>query len=216
MIAPATAGPPVLDRRDAAVLRVLAAAAALAAAVWFIGAIAAVLVPLLGADGLTLSLLTADGAVPPPIGAADLPVGVALADVTTLDVTVATSTLSAGATTLLILEIALMNLVGGIVTAAVAYALLRIARGEAFHRSMFGVAITAGVALTSGMVSATGLGGLGRMMAGDELNTLLGTDTFAVGFYFSFTPVLVGVAVLGLAAVFRIGARLQRETDGLV
>lgn len=45
---------------------------------------------------------------------------------------------------------------------------------------------------------------------------LVGQEQLAVGFELDIVPIMVGVAVLGLAAVFRVGSRLQRETDGLV
>lgn len=45
---------------------------------------------------------------------------------------------------------------------------------------------------------------------------LVGQEPLIVGFELDIVPIMVGVAVLGLAAVFRVGSRLQRETDGLV
>lgn len=203
-------GAPVLDRRDVATLDVLVVLAALGAAAWLMGAAISVIRPLIGPGGFDLTLLAADG------GSETLADGISRLSPETLAVTVDPSTLSGGALTLLMLERALDGLVGTVIAAAIAYTLFRIARGQSFHASLYAVISAAGVTLALGMVLSTGLGGLGRMMAGDELNTLLGTDTFAVGFFFSVIPVLIGFAVLGLAAVFRIGARLQRETDGLV
>ncbi|WAB82119.1 hypothetical protein OVN18_03665 [Microcella daejeonensis] len=208
-----TAGPPVLDRRDAAVMRLLAALAMAAAAVWLIGAALAVLLPLLTDQGLPSELLLADGSLS---AVGSLPEGVRALTATAAGVTVDASTLSGGAVALLLVEAGLTSLVGAIVSGSIAYALRRIARGEAFHRSMFVVAVVTGYALSIGMMVAIGSGGLGRMMAGDELNTLLGAEVFVVGFEASPVPVLIGFAVLGLAVVFRLGARLQRETEGLV
>lgn len=214
MTAPHPTGPPVLDRRDAAALRFGAALALTGAAVWLLGAFLSVLLPLLTDQGLQRELLLADGGAPAGVGA--LPEGVRALASDTAALAIDVSVLSDGAVALLLTEAGLSNLVGAIVAGAIAYSLRRIARGDAFHRSMFAVAVVAGCALSIGMMLATGLGGFGRMMAGDELNTLLGSDVLAVGFEFDPLPVLIGFAVLGLAAVFRIGARLQRETDGLV
>jgi len=214
---PSSAESPMPDRRDATAMRFIAALAMTGAAVWLIGALTSVLMPLFGGQGLSLSLLPGGGGFSAlPDGVAALPEGVRYLTARTLAVTVDPASLSSGTVALLLTEAGLTNLVGAIVAGAIAYALRRIARGEAFHRSMFGVAVTTGCALTFGMLTATGLGGLGRMMAGDELNTLLGDNTFLVGFEASPVPVLLGFAVLGLAMVFRVGERLQRDTAGLV
>ena len=203
---------PALHRLDAATMRFIAALAMTGAAIWLIAAFVSALAPLFPGQGLTLSLLP--GGSLAVVG--ELPDGVRSLATETLSVAVDPSALSGGAVALLLIEVGLTNLVGAIVAGSIAYALRRIARGEAFHRSMFGVTVTTGCALTFGMLTATGLGGLGRMMAGDELNMLLEVETFAVGFLASPVPVLLGIAVLGLATVFHIGARLQRETEGLV
>lgn len=36
------------------------------------------------------------------------------------------------------------------------------------------------------------------------------------GVIFSFTPIYIGLALLGLAAVFRVGSSLEKDTEGLV
>lgn len=84
-----------------------------------------------------------------------------------------------------------------------------------FHRSLITATQIAGCALLIGSVLAGGLGGLGRMMAADELNPLT-DDIFVVGFSFDPIPVFAGLIVLALSFVFDRGTRLQRDTEGLV
>lgn len=131
-------------------------------------------------------------------------------------VSLETSALSGGAVALLLIARALTGIIVALVAASLGYALLRIARGETFHRSLFAVAVAVGAVLSIGTVLVVGLGGLGRMMASFELNELLGGERFVPGFTADFTPVLIGIAVVGLAYVFRIGERLQHDTKGLV
>jgi hypothetical protein len=84
-----------------------------------------------------------------------------------------------------------------------------------FHRALVVATYTAGGALTIGSLLSVGLGGLGRMMAADELNPLVG-DVFVIGFAIDMTPILAGFAVLALSLVFSYGTRIQRDTEGLV
>lgn len=87
--------------------------------------------------------------------------------------------------------------------------------GRPFHRALVAATLTAGSALLIGGVLSAGLGGLGRMMAADELNALYG-DVFVVGFSFDPAPLFAGLATLALSLVFERGARMQRDTEGLV
>lgn len=84
-----------------------------------------------------------------------------------------------------------------------------------FHRALVVATQVAGSALLIGSIVSVGLGGLGRMMAATELNPVA-DDVFIVGFSFDLAPVFAGLAVLALSFVFSYGARLQRDTEGLV
>lgn len=206
----ALAPPAVVDRRDATALRFMAALALNACAVWAIGAVLAVLLPLTGDEPLAVELLAAGSVV---VGGADgIPPLVPESYVAILQ----NGDVSGGAFGLLVAEAALVNLVGAVVSGAIAFALRAIARGDAFHRAMPALMVAVGSVLSIGMLTASALGGLGRMMAADELNAARGAEELMVGFTFDPVPVFVGVAVLALAFVFRAGARLQRETAGLV
>ena len=112
-------------------------------------------------------------------------------------------------------------LLGALTTAliagAIAVALHRIAAGQPFHRIMTVAAVTCGAALTIGGLLTTAVGGFAQMVAADQLNG--GPDgggPFVVGFVFEPGPWLAGFAILALTAVFHSGARLQRDTEGLV
>lgn len=100
------------------------------------------------------------------------------------------------------------------VSAVVLFFLLLLWR-RPFHRALILATQVAGCALLLGGILAAGLGGLGRMMAADELNPSAG-DVFVVGFSFDPAWILVGLGVLALSVVFRYGTRLQRDTEGLV
>ncbi|SJN46566.1 hypothetical protein FM104_15045 [Microbacterium esteraromaticum] len=114
---------------------------------------------------------------------------------------------------------ALSDLIGaaaiGLVTAAFAYALARIVQRKPFHRSMRTAAVIAGLAITFGSLFSQALRGFGQMVAADDLNPSLG-DVAQVGFLFEPLPILIGFAVLALTYVFQAGARMQKDTEGLV
>lgn len=199
-----------LARGDATALRAVAALALTAAAVWLIGAVVTVLTPLVSGEPIEVVLLAGGGA---PVGSpADVPLLIS----ETYRVLLGADDVSSAAFALLLAEAGIVNLVGAFVAAAVAFALRKIARGEAFHRALPGLAVGVGFALSAGMLLASGIGGFGRMMVAEELNAAYGVEALSVGAEIDVIPVLVGFAVLGLAAVFRVGSRLQRETAGLV
>lgn len=202
--------PSVVDSRDATALRFVAALALTASAVWATAAVLAAVLPLFGGEPVEVELLAA-GAV--TVGGADgIPPLITQSYLVLLDA----GDVSGGAFGLLLAEAGLTNLVGAVVAGVIAFALRAIARGDAFHRAMPALMVAVGSALAIGMLTASALGGFGRMMAADELNAAAGAEDLAVGFTFDPVPVLVGVAVLALAFGFRAGARLQRETAGLV
>lgn len=101
---------------------------------------------------------------------------------------------------------------------AIAWLLFLVAAGRPFQRSLSWTTLVAGIALGLGPILSVGLDGLARMQAADELNPLV-HDIFVVGFSvpaLSLALPAVGIAVLTLASVFRRGAQLQRDTEGLV
>ncbi len=128
---------------------------------------------------------------------------------------VVTSGLSAAARALLAVGAGLGALTAAVVSAAIAYFLIRLLRGTPFHRSLVVSTIIAGAALSIGNMLAQFIGGFGRMQAAVELNPVAG-GVFEVGFALDPVPILVGFVVLALGYVFQFGARLQRDTEGLV
>ncbi len=203
-----------IHRADRLALRGTAGVALAVTVLALVVAAASALLPLLTDDGLSIDLLLEAGASVGTAteGASGIRSIIPESAVVTLD----TAVLSNGALVLLLLERALIGLIVAVVSAAIGYTLMRIARGEAFHRSLFAVTATVGAVLSIGMMLAVGLGGIGRMMAAFELNELLGGQPFTPGFTADPTVVFVGIAVVGLAYVFRIGERLQHDTKGLV
>jgi hypothetical protein len=196
---------------DATGLRFLAALALTAAAVWLIAAVLGVALPLLGEEPLRLSLQPGWDEQGRETAA-----GITSVMPETIAVAVEASALSGDAVVLLIAGSTLAALVAATVAGALAFGLRRIAAGDPFHHSMYRATLLAGLTLSIGMTIATGVEGFGLMMAADELNTLLASESFAIGFQLDFAPLFIGLAILGLAAVFRAGERLQRETAGLV
>ncbi|MCW2163362.1 hypothetical protein B0I12_000488 [Microbacterium hydrothermale] len=93
--------------------------------------------------------------------------------------------------------------------------LWRVVQRQPFHRQTYLATITAGSAIALGSLLSQGLGGLGQLAAATELSTALGGVTVP-GFLFSPVPVVAGFGILALAYVFRAGAGLQRDTEGLV
>jgi hypothetical protein len=99
--------------------------------------------------------------------------------------------------------------------AAVVFFLLMLMWRRPFHRALITATQIAGCALLLGSILSAGLGGLGRMMAADELNPIA-DDVFVVGFSFDPSVLLAGIGVLALSIVFSYGVKLQRDTKGLV
>lgn len=205
--------PDPIHRADRTALRVSAAIALVCAVVGLVAPVVAAVMPLLTDQGLTVELLLAPGAT---VGDGSLAPAIRSITPESALVSLEISAISGGALALLLVERALVGIIVALVAASIGYALLRVSRGEAFHRSLFAVTTMVGAVLSIGTMLAVGLGGLGRMMAASELNELLGRERFVPGFTADFTPVLVGIAVVGLAYVFRIGERLQNDTKGLV
>lgn len=129
---------------------------------------------------------------------------------------VRTETLSAGPLWLLAIADILLALTIACVTASLAYVLVRVLQRKLFHRTMQTAALVAGGAIAIGSMLHQGARGFGQAFAADELNDALGgvaTPGFEIEMIF---PALVGLGIVALAYVFRVGNRLQRETEGLV
>jgi hypothetical protein len=101
------------------------------------------------------------------------------------------------------------------VSVAIAVFFLSLARGRPFARPLFRLALLAGGTLVVGSLIAQVTSGFGEMNAAVELNPIT-DDLFIVGFDVDPTPLVLGFAIMALAAVFRAGSRLERETEGLV
>lgn len=110
---------------------------------------------------------------------------------------------------------ALAALTVGVVTASFGYVLWRVAQRRPFHRSMQTAILVTGSAVAFGSLLSQGLGGLGQMMAATDLGDGLG-GVALVQFEFVPLPIVVGFGIMALAFVFRAGAQLQRDTEGLV
>jgi len=128
---------------------------------------------------------------------------------------VVASGLSSQARLLLVLGAAFGALTTVLTVSAVVLFLLLLLWRRPFHRALILATQVAGSALLLGGLLSAGLGGLGRMMAADELNPSAG-DVFIVGFPFDPVGVLAGLGILSLSVVFTYGTRLQRDTEGLV
>lgn len=103
-----------------------------------------------------------------------------------------------------------------VVSVAIAWLFVSLARGKPFARSLQALALTAGATLALGSLLGQAIAGFGRMNAALALNGALGEERFLVGTTFDTLPLVLGFAIMALAFVFRAGHRLQRDTEGLV
>lgn len=132
--------------------------------------------------------------------------------------TVVATGLSGGARFSLAAGILSTSLTILVVGSAVAWLLAMVAAGRPFGGSLRVASLAAGFALTLGPLLSLGFTGLGQMQAADELNHLV-NGIFVPGFsapLLGLALPLTGLAILALSCVFHIGARLQRDTEGLV
>lgn len=123
--------------------------------------------------------------------------------------------LDGGTRALLAIGEGLGALVAVVVAAALAWMFLSLARGRPFAKALYVLSLVAGATLALGSLLGQGIAGFGRMNAALQLNDA-GDDLFLVGFTFDPVPLVVGFAIMAFAYVFRAGARLQRDTAGLV
>lgn len=158
----------------------------------------------------TISLLT-EAEVPRTSGAD----GATLASATFDSARIVAEGLSGSTRALLALGAAFGALTTLLTVSAVVLFFLLLMWRRPFHRALITATQVAGAALLIGGILSAGLGGLGRMMAADELNPAAG-GVFVIGFSFDPAWMLVGLGVLALSVVFTYGTRLQRDTEGLV
>jgi hypothetical protein len=125
--------------------------------------------------------------------------------------TVTSDALGEGSRALLVTASAISLLVTAAISGAVVVFLVMTARSTPFHRILYPVVLTTGLAMSLGGMLAAGLDGLGRMMAGGDLG-----EPYAIAFELQLGPWAFGFVVLVAAYVIRAGARLQRDTEGLV
>lgn len=191
------------------ILILFMAAAAVVALAFLLPAVGA-LVDLARGE-MTMSMLTE--ADLPHDGSTDA--GATIASATYESAWVTATGLTDGARWLIGLGIAFGALTAAATAGAVVYFLLLLMWKRPFHRSLIVATQIAGGALLLGSMLSVGFGGLGRMMAADELNPIA-DDVFVIGFVFDPTVLLAGVGVLALSVVFGYGAKLARDTEGLV
>lgn len=162
----------------------------------------------LSSGHIPLSLLV-DGSLPPEAdaGSADLVQG------TYASASVVVSGLSPLPVFLWVLSAVTVTLTTLLISAAVAHLCFKRLRGRTFDHSVSRMAIVVGFVVTLGSIVSEGFGGLGLMIAGDELGA---RGFWTLGFAFDFTPVLAGFAILLVATAFEYGNSLQRDTEGLI
>lgn len=166
---------------------------------------------LIATDETSVSLLTASEL--PHSGTTEA--GAAITSGTFESSWIVATGLSGGTRWLLGLGVLFGALTAAATVAAVVFFLLMLMWRRPFHRALITATQIAGAALLIGSILSVGLGGLGRMMAADELNPIAG-DVFVIGFTFDPTVLLAGIGVLALSIVFSYGVKLQRDTKGLV
>ena len=117
---------------------------------------------------------------------------------------------------LLTLEGATALATGLLVSVTIGYFCWTVLRRRPFSRPVFWLVALVGYALILGTVLGQGFGGLGRMMAADELNADPGDGFWPLAAPIDPGPAVVGLVLLVAAGAVRLGQRLQRDTAGLV
>ncbi|MDI2098466.1 hypothetical protein [Ruicaihuangia caeni] len=119
----------------------------------------------------------------------------------------------------------LVLLAGGIAVGALIFAALAalfvalcvaVLRGKPFGRSMTWIVATVSVTLIVGGLTSFALTGIGQFWIVDQLNASPGDTIFPTATAGDLTPVFIGIGLAAIGAAFEIGARLQRDTEGLV
>jgi hypothetical protein len=200
-----------LHRSDRVALWAIAAIAGVVASIWVVIALIRTLGPTLFGQAIAVDLLLSDGRT----GTSSVD-GVTESMTEVEVVSVSAGAFSAGPITQIVATSTLQALIVGLVAAAIAVTIVRIAQGRPFQRSLYRLGLAAGGTLALGGLAVEGLGGGGRMVLANELNTRLGDERFVVGFTFDPTPIGIGFVIIALATVVLFGERLQRDTEGLV
>ena len=117
---------------------------------------------------------------------------------------------------LLTLEGATALATGLLVSVTIGYFCWSVLRRRPFSRPVFWLVALVGYALLLGTVLGQGFGGLGRMMAADELNADPGDGFWPLAAMIDPSPAVAGLVLLVAAGAVRLGQRLQRDTAGLV
>lgn len=127
---------------------------------------------------------------------------------------------------------ALAWLIPAAIAGLIAVACFQLLAGRAFAPVVARIATVTAVVVTVGGISAQVLGDIAGSMAADQLlrwtgaeypdvagvEDVLGAWLPQPGFMltFPFWPIAAGLAFAALAAIFRYGSQLQRDTEGLV
>lgn len=118
---------------------------------------------------------------------------------------------------LLIAAAALVGMLATVLVAlAIAYLCRRLRRGDPFIPTLSRAIFVAALTLMIGGVIGQGLTVAGAWLACDELNAARHSHEFVPGGPIDFAPIIAGIVLGVIAAAFRIGERLQRDTEGLV
>lgn len=103
-----------------------------------------------------------------------------------------------------------------LVAITISYLCQRIRRGAPFVRSLTNALFTASLTLMIGGVIGQGLTVAGAAAVATELNNARGTHDFVPGGPADLTPIVAGIVLGVIVAAFRIGERMQHDTEGLV
>lgn len=135
-----------------------------------------------------------------------------------MDIYLTVGHVSGGVVALVVAQHVLSLLTAGVVAGAVIYLCVRLLRHKPFVRSMSRVLAAAAAALivfgsaaelVTNWVNAL----VQQEITGGSLATPLGGNW---GFTFTGVWLMVGLGLAAVAGAFRIGERMQRDTDGLV
>jgi len=102
------------------------------------------------------------------------------------------------------------------VALTIAYLCQRLRRGDPFVSTLSRATFAASLTLMIGGVFGQGLSIAAAWLASDELNAARHSNEFIPGGPADYTPVIAGIVLGVIAAAFRVGERMQRDTEGLV
>jgi len=118
---------------------------------------------------------------------------------------------------ILIAAAALVGILATVVVAlAIAYLCQRLRRGDPFVPALSRAMFVASLTLMVGGVIGQGLTVAAAWLVSDELDSARSTHEFIPGGPADYTPIVAGIVLGVIAAAFRIGERMQRDTEGLV